>query len=218
MAAQPKKIICTDLDGTILESRRAHATAFKLAFKKNNLPFRSSDEIVSLFGPPAETIIKRLYPKISKRKLEQTVKDKNNFVLKKTGILSKPIDGVVGALKELRKHYKIALISNSRHDEIIVLLKAAKISPRLFYVILGYGETAPKPSKAIVKNIEKIAKGRVEFFIGDTIYDIKTGKAAGVKTVAVLSGIHDIKQLGDEDPTLIIENISVLPEILFGRL
>ena len=209
MAARPKKIICTDLDGTILESRRAHAAAFKLAAQKNNLPFRGSDEIVSLFGPPAEVIVKKLYPKISKRKLEQTVKDKNDFLLKKTGNLAKPIDDVVGALKELRKHYQIALISNSRHDEIVVLLKAAKISPRLFDIILGYGETAPKPSKEIVKNIEKIAKGRVEFFIGDTIYDIKTGKAAGVKTVAVLSGIHDVKQLGDEDPTMLIENIAV---------
>jgi len=218
MATRPRKVICFDLDGTILNSSRAHAESFKMAFKKNSLPYRSSDEIISLFGPPAEKIIKILHPKISKRKLEQTKKDKNDFLLKKTGSLARPIEGVVNALKELKKYYRLALISNSIHEEIVKLLGAAKVSPRLFSVILGSGEMDHKPSKEVIKNVEKVAKAKVEYFVGDTTYDIKTGKAAGVKTVAVLSGIHDIKTLGKEDPTMIIESVAVLPEILLGRL
>ena len=218
MATRVKKVICFDLDGTILDSARAHAESFKMAFKKNNLPYRSSGEIISNLGPPAEIIVKKLHPRISKRKLEQTVKDKNEFLLKKTATLAKPIPGVVEALKELKKYYKLALISNSIHEEIVKLLKAAKIPPRLFDVILGKGEMDHKPSKEVVKNVEKLARAKVEYFVGDTTFDIKTGKAAGVKTIAVLSGIHDIKQLGDEDPTMIIESVAVLPEILLGRL
>jgi len=218
MATLRKKVICFDLDGTILNTNKAHAEAFKLAFKKNNLPYRSTDEIVSKFGPPAEIVVKKLFPKISKRKLEQTVKDKNEFVLNKTASFAKQIEGVADALKELKKYYKLALISNSKHEEIVKLLKAAKISPRLFDLILGAGEMDHKPNKEIIENVEKLTHSKVEYFVGDTTYDIRTGKAAGVKTIAVLSGIHDIQTLGKEDPTMIIESVAVLPDILLGRL
>ena len=76
----------------------------------------------------------------------------------------------------------------------------------------------PKPSPEIVRKVEEKLEARVEYFIGDTIYDIETGKAAKVKTVAVLSGAGKIKELAEKNPTMIIESIAILPDILEGRL
>ncbi len=47
--------------------------------------------------------------------------------------------------------------------------------------------------------------------VGDSTADIQAGKAAGSKTVAVLSGLFSREELEAEKPDLIIENISILP-------
>ena len=52
------KIIIFDMDGCLVDSQPAHAAAFNLAFKKNNLKTFPTDEIISTFGPPAEDNIK----------------------------------------------------------------------------------------------------------------------------------------------------------------
>lgn len=218
MAAKAKPILCFDLDGTLLYSDEAHARAYNKAFEKNNLPIKPHREITSKFGPPAEVIIKQIFPKISRRKLPKTVKDKNEFLIKETAKFAKVIPGAPEALLELKKKYRLALISNCTHDEILVLLKAIGIKPRLFDAILGKGEMDHKPSPKIIKNVERALGGNVEYMIGDTTFDIKTGKAANIKTIAVLTGTHDIKKLGAEKPTIIIQSVALLPDILFGRL
>jgi phosphoglycolate phosphatase len=49
-----------------------------------------------------------------------------------------------------------------------------------------------------------------DIFIGDTGKDILTGKALGIKTVAVLSGFLNEKSLKKYNPDCIIKNINQL--------
>jgi phosphoglycolate phosphatase-like HAD superfamily hydrolase len=46
------------------------------------------------------------------------------------------------------------------------------------------------------------------------VVDIRAGKNAGIRTVAVLSGIFGRKELERENPDLILKNISELPRFL----
>ena len=46
---------------------------------------------------------------------------------------------------------------------------------------------------------------------GDSVIDIRAGKAAGAKTVAVLSGLYSQKELAEEKPDLILKDITWLP-------
>ena len=50
--------------------------------------------------------------------------------------------------------------------------------------------------------------------VGDSILDIKMGEAAGVKTVAVLSGLYSRTELSKEKPHLILNDISELPKFI----
>ena len=54
-----------------------------------------------------------------------------------TAKYSKAVPGVQDALLELRKHYKLALISNSTYDEIIAMLKAIRLKPMIFQTIIS---------------------------------------------------------------------------------
>jgi phosphoglycolate phosphatase-like HAD superfamily hydrolase len=51
--------------------------------------------------------------------------------------------------------------------------------------------------------------------VGDTEVDIRAGKAAGIKTVAVLSGIRDRAALEAEAPDAIVDDIHKLADVLY---
>lgn len=213
-----KTVICFDLDGTLIDSSEAHVRAYNFAFQKNNIPTKTYSEIISKFGQTAEQIILQFFPGLSEKKLQYVLKDKIEFFTENTFKLVKPLEGVADALKKLKETHILALISNATREEMLLALKQVKISPKLFAAILGKGEMEPKPSPDAIKKIEKKTGSRVEYVIGDTVYDVKTGKNAGKKTIAVLTGVNNIKTLGAENPTMIIKSVAVLPEMLEGEL
>jgi len=218
MAANIPKIICFDLDGTLVNSQEAHAQSFNLAFQKNNLPTKPIDFIISTFGPPADVIVKTIFPSISSRKLEAVVNDKRKIFIEKTVNLTKPIPGVAEALEVLSLDFKLAIISNSIHAEIIAILKAAGLKQKTFAAILGHGEIHTKPDPDIIQTVEEKADGEVEWLVGDTTYDINLGNNAEVRTIAVLTGVHDVKTLGAAKPTITIESVALLPDYFSGEL
>lgn len=212
------KIICFDLDGTLINSNEAHAVSFNLAFEKNNLPQVKLESIISKFGPPAEKIVKRLFPDISDRKLKQVVIDKRNFLIQKTGRLAKPFPGINEALKDLSEKFKLVIYTHSTKEEIEVMLNAAKLDKTLFFKILDAHDIHEKPDPDIIDAVEEKANGKVEWIVGDTTYDIKTGNNAGVRTIAVLTGVHTLEVLNKEKPTMVLESVALLPEYFKGEL
>ena len=212
------EIICFDLDGTLVNSQEAHAVSFNLAFEKNNLPAKPLNFIISKFGPIADVIVKEIFPDISSRKLDAVVNDKRNIFNESAYKLTKPIPGVVEALETLSKDFKLALISNSIHSEISVILRAVGIKQKLFSAILGYGEIHAKPDPDIIQKVEEIANGKVEWLVGDTTFDIELGNKAEIRTIAVLTGVHDVKTLGTAKPTMTIESVALLPDYFSGEL
>jgi HAD superfamily hydrolase (TIGR01509 family) len=51
-------------------------------------------------------------------------------------------------------------------------------------------------------------------YVGDATGDIVAGKAAGMRTIAVLSGLDDYETLKGEDPDMILDSVSQLTERL----
>ncbi len=217
--AKEKTIICFDMDGTLFTSNEAQVASFNKAFEKNNLEVQTSRDLIAKFGMPSITIIREFFPNIPERKIQKVAKDKTNFMARETYALIKPIPGTREALEELKEKYYVAVISNSTHEEIILTLKQAGLSARFFDAIACAQEVEHgKPAPDEIFKVEKKLKAKAEYMVGDTIYDMQAGKAAGIKTVAVLTGVHDIVKLGEENPTLIVESVAVLPDVLSGRL
>ncbi len=217
---KPKKtIICIDLDGTLLDSTETYLEAYNRSFELNNLPTRPRAEILKHFGLPALQIIKTLFPNIPDRKILKVARDKIEIMLNKTFKLVKPIAGVPEAIEKLRQKYLIAIISNGLHDEIIASLKYGGLTSRMFDAIICAQEVAhAKPDADQIFMAEKKLGAKAEWMVGDTAYDLIAGKAAGVKTCAVLSGVHSLEKLGAENPSLIVQSIAYLPDALFGNL
>jgi phosphoglycolate phosphatase len=50
--------------------------------------------------------------------------------------------------------------------------------------------------------------------VGDSVNDVRAGKAAGARTVALLSGLFLREELIKECPDLILPDVSELPEYI----
>lgn len=209
------RVIIFDMDGVLINSKFAHAEAFNLAFKQNNLRPFPWERIIKQFGPPSKVIIKKLFPEVTDRKLDSVINDKREFLLNQTFRLSKQIEGAETVLFNLKKNYKLALVTNSQRDEIFSLLKAGGIDTRLFDLILGAEDMVkPKPDPEIVSKVERLLKGVVKYIVGDQIEDLRLAQATDVKFIGVDSGVEDLDSLADAGANIIIKSIAILPEII----
>ncbi|MAG50572.1 hypothetical protein CL621_02945 [archaeon] len=213
--ATKKKLICFDMDGTLLDATMSHAKAYFKSIEKNNLRKVSKKKLLFNFGLVGKVVIRKTYPKLSEKEIKKIIKDHFYFLMNETYKSAKPINGVKNTIKSLRKNFKIALISNCNRKSMLILLKKTGFKKEWFDLILGSdGIKNPKPAPDSILKAEKLLKMKAEYMVGDTIYDIKAGKAAKTKTIAVLTGNHTRKRLKKENPYLIVKSVAKLRKIL----
>src|SRR3989344_3675313 len=211
-----KEAIAIDMDGTILESKKAHITAYKKALKEGNYPKKTSQEIQKELGKPHKEVAKKLLPKQTTEEEMEIFEEKKTNYFEKEGmknIKAKPYAKEI--LKKLKKNYKIILISNCSRKIINHALKEAKISQRIFDDIIDRTMVKKsKPSPEGIKKGEKKGRKKIKYMIGDTIYDIIAARRAGEKRIAIIGGWHTKEQLKKEQPTIILASIKQLKELL----
>ncbi len=202
------------MDNTLVRSNNLHLYAFKKAIAKHKLPRKTNKEILKVFSLQSEILIKELYPNLTKKEIQNVVNTHDKIVVKEPERI-KPIRGAKGVLRKLKKHYKIALLSNCKHKEILAILKSAKIDKNLFEAIIGNDDVKHgKPSPDEIIKAKKILKVKKGYMVGDSIYDIQAGKKAKLKTIAVCTGNHSKKELRKEKPYKILDSIADLPKLL----
>ena len=209
------KGIFFDLDGTIVDSRDAYVEAARTAFQaigQESPPAKAALEIPRRLEQkqPINDIIKGDIRKF----LDVYLKTYYSISKEKT----KPIPGIATALEPLSKKAKLALITmrSVPKDAIIKELEHFGIAKYFTHVITALDTHKPKPSpEALIKTIKALDIQICDcIIVGDSVNDIRAGKAAGAKTVAVLSGLFSHKELAKEHPDLILENVTKLPEFI----
>ena len=207
--------IFLDLDGTIVDSTEAYLEAARVSFRA-----------VGLAPPANETALE------IPRRLEQafSISDITNGESKKflsvylktyysiTPEKTKLIPNVPAALEALSEKNKLALIT-MRHvpkKSIIKELEFFGISKYFSCVVTARGRFKPKPSpEALLSCVKDLGVGVSNCVIaGDSVNDVRAGKAAGAKTVAVLSGLFQSIELAKEKPDLILDDVTALPNFI----
>ena len=128
---------------------------------------------------------------------------------------TKLIPNVSETLQTLSERAKLALIT-MRYCPNQVIQKELDyfgIAKYFTYIVTAMDTTKPKPSpEALIRCVEALDVEMCDCIIaGDSVNDVKAGKAAGARTVAVLSGLFQRDELARECPDLILPDVSVLP-------
>ena len=209
-------LVTFDLDETLVNAKKCHWLAFNEAFEKFGLKKISYKKLRPLLnGRHAHDIVKILYPKLSKSKINETVKEHHKLIGLKYGKYAKQIKGAVSTIKKIKKKYKVGIVTNCTHKEINGLLKGAKINKKLFNVIIGKDDVKKsKPAPNELFKAEKLAKADLKYHIGDSPLDITAGKKVGAKVIAVLTGVNSRKILSKKKPYKILKSIKDVPKVI----
>jgi phosphoglycolate phosphatase len=209
------KCIFLDLDGTIVDSHPAYLEAAAIAYRA-----------IGVEPPKREIALeipKRMEQGLSYEELVpgdinkfRTVFLESYYVLteKRTQLLP----NVTEAICALSGKAKLALIT-MRHvpsQAIVKELNSFGIGKHFSSVMTALSTSKPKPSpEAIFKGIQELDVDISNCLIcGDSVNDIKAGKAAGARTVGLLSGLYYHEELAKECPDMILPDLSGLPDCI----
>ena len=209
-------LLCFDMDNTLLKSNKAHVEAFNKAFALHGLKKVKAVKLIKHFGKVGYLVIKAIYPKLSDDKIHSILEWHNRFVVEETSKYAKQITGADKALKQLDKEgYKLALLTNCSHGEINEMLKSANIDINSFDAAIGANDVKHgKPWPDEIIKAKKVLHAHTVYMIGDSIYDVRTGKKAKVNTISVLTGDFSKRQLLREKPDYILRSVADVPKLM----
>jgi phosphoglycolate phosphatase/AHBA synthesis associated protein len=210
------KGVLMDLDGTIVDSREAYVEALKAAWEK--LGLKNFNPSVALEIPrrleqnqPIDDLIGNVDVE---RFLEIYLKTYYAITENKTKLLP----NVSETLENLSKRVKLALLTMRRvpKEQIIKELEKFGIAENFHCIVTALDTPLPKPSPKAIVTCAGILGVEVDkcAVVGDSVCDVRAGKSAGAKTVAVLSGIFSLEELAREKPDLILRDVNELPNFL----
>lgn len=189
----PMKAVIFDLDGTLLDTLADLTDSVNEALKVHSLPLRTSDEIKRFVGNGARNLIACVVPGgESNPVFELTLSIYKQYYEFHCKDNTKPYDGTLQMLKELKQRgMKIAVVSNKPDEAVKILCKEYFGE----YVDVAIGATenmARKPAPdALLKAMDELGVTKEEvMYIGDSDVDIATSKNAGVRFVAVTWGFR----------------------------
>jgi len=206
------KGIFLDLDGTLVDSRQAYIEAARIAFE--SLGKELPDENVALEIPRRLEKSQPISDIINVDVQRFLAAYFHGFYLvapQKTRLFPK----VSITLRLLARKAKLALVTMRYVPKLDIRkeLDYFGISEHFSYVVTALDTVKPKPSpEALLECVKALDVDVCDCIIaGDSVNDVRAGKAAGVRTVALLSGIFWCEELAKESPDLILADVTELP-------
>jgi AHBA synthesis associated protein len=203
--------IIFDLDGVVIDSRQVIKKVFEHAYKK----------VVGVGKPPFDQFKKYLgqgLPVILE-KLGLPIEMKDVFVQESYRLAHqiKVFEGIPGLLSSLSDNHIFLGIATGKDGKRARSLLSQLGLLSYFNLVLGSDEvTKGKPAPDIVTEHLKYfhSDPQQTLMIGDSISDMRAGKAACVSVAAALWGIEENDKLINENPDYVL----IAPGDLFGVL
>lgn len=207
--------IFLDLDGTIVDSTDAYIRAAEIAFHAIG---KTAPQRELLLEIPRRMEQNLTFNDIIGADLKSFVKHYLQAYYSVTEAKTRLIPNVAKTLKLLSAKSKLAIIT-MRHAPKEVISKELdyfRISQYFNHVVTALDTSKPKPSpEALIQCARALDIEICDCLIaGDSVNDIRAGKAAGAVTVAVLSGLFGREALDKEKPDLILHDLSQLPQFI----
>ena len=206
------KLVIFDLDGTLIDAYTAIAVGINRMLESLGYPQQESEVIKRTVGRGVEKLIMPfIEEKDYQRAVEIYLKSQETLLPK----MAKLLPGAKEVLKELKgKDCQLAVASNRPFSFSEPLLKKLKIAQYFSLVLCADQINSYKPNPKILLLIMKKLNVPPEetVYVGDMALDAETGRNAKVRTIIVLTGSSNQKEVIAAKPFKIISQIS---EILF---
>jgi len=211
-------MIIFDWDGTLADTREVILLAFQKVLRK--VGCNVSDEFLEkLIGIGARNMFKEALEvggiQYDERMIDELLEEKTKIHLTLTPKI-RLFDGVTDLLKALKPLVKIALATMSNRRVIEKTLREKNVREYFDLIITIDEVEKPKPDpEAFIKCAEAMnCRPEKCVVVEDSIFGVIAARRAGMRCIAVPSGVYSKSDLEKEKPDLIIDSIKEKDKIL----
>lgn len=211
-----------DCDGTLVDSQANICMAMEHAFEEAGRTAPPRTAIRRTVGLSLIEIMRTLLPDDSDDAHRDMVEKYRSafFALRDNGLIEEPLyDGMAALLSQLDENGWMLGVATGKSDRGLNLCLERHALTGLFVTLQTADRHPSKPHPSMVYQAmaDAGADGASTVMIGDTVYDIHMGRAAGAKTIGVGWGYHPPEELREAGADGIAENMDELA-LLLGEL
>ncbi len=180
------KGIIFDIDGTLTSTNQLIFATFNHIAQKYENKTYSDEEIIAMFGPPEDVILKEKY---NGENFERVYHDYYKFYRDNHPRMADLYPGIVDILETLKsKKIITAIFTGKGRNTTQITLEVLGIMHYFDMIITGDDVIEHKPSpEGILRFLEKFKFEKKEvLMVGDSIADILAAREAGVEIASVV--------------------------------
>jgi pyrophosphatase PpaX len=178
-----------DLDGTLIDSIRLILDSYHHTLSRHNLPARTDEEWLRGVGTPLQAQFAAWGE--SPELLEAMIATYRAFNLEHHDRMVTIYPGVLEALREIRAGgIQTGLVTSKNRHGALRGLKLVGLETLMDVLVCADEVANPKPHPEPVELAVNLlgANPEATVYVGDSIHDMISGRAAGVRTAAALWG------------------------------
>lgn len=208
-----------DWDGTVMDSTYSIVTSIQAACRDLGLPVPSNSAASWVIGLSLESALYRCVPTLTEEQVPLFI-DRYRFHYFGKDKEIKLFDGVVDLFHVLQaRQVKLAVATGKSRSGLDRVLGFTQLGSH-FAITRCADETRSKPDPTMLFEIinELALEPEQVLMVGDTTHDIQMAVNAGVDSMAVTYGAHDIPTLESAAPTVIVSSVPEMQSWMLGRL
>lgn len=205
----PVRTVLFDLDGTLIDSRELILSSYRHTMAAHLGAVPPDAAWLRTMGTPLEAQLREFAR--DEREATAMLVTYRTHNARVHDQLVRPFAGVAETLEWLRdRRVRMAVVTSKLRDSAERGLAACGLDPGWFGALVTASEPVPhKPDPAPVRlALERLGTGpEGSLFVGDSVWDVRAGRAAGVRTAAALWGPFGRETLAPEEPDHLLGRI-----------
>lgn len=209
------KAVLFDFDGTLVHSIELLVEIFEEILAEHDFPPVNPKNIRSLIGEPLADMFRKLTSEIEVSHLEDAFREKE--AKKNNAAHIEIVRETIPTLEFLKKAGLQLGIVSTKHVAVVEVLAKEYELENYFDLIVGRDLiTHPKPHpEPILYACEQLnIKPQETLFVGDSLLDLKSAKAAKSTFVGVLTGVCDRKDFTKHHADYIFSHVGELVNLV----
>ena len=207
------KAVILDFDGTIADTRSLIVSTMQQTIKELALPKRSDSRCAAMIGLPLKQSFITLLNVDDATADVCTATYRRIFAENNRPGAVRVFPNVIETIRAMHSAGLTVTIASSRsHASLAAFTEEMRLSDNITYMLGGDDVAKAKPEPDMV--MKTLADNRLRpeeaVVVGDTVFDIAMGRAAGVATVGVTYGNGHRKYMEKEDADWIIGDFGLL--------
>jgi pyrophosphatase PpaX len=200
------RTVLFDLDGTLIDSVRLILDSYHHTLSAHGLPPRTDEEWLRGVGTPLRVQFAEWQH--DPATLEAMIATYREYNLKHHDSMVTVYPGVVDALRAIRQAgVATGLVTSKNRQGALRGLALVKLEAMMDVLVCADEVTNPKPHPEPVEKALALlqADPATTVYVGDSIHDMRSGRAAGVRTAAALWGPFGRSHLEGAEPDFWLE-------------